>query len=365
MITKVYIDNFRCFTNFELELGSFHLLLGENGSGKSTLFDVLWRIQGLLFGLSVGDCFTRTDLTAWDTRTAQDFAVEMSAGKDQYRYELRIEHSLDEGTPCIGGERLFWNAQAVYRFEQGEVHLYAVPGPHPVEGPTFPFDSSRSFLPLLPARPDNLPLRCFGDSVYQWHRVGLVPPRMEASSKEESSTIEPDGRNFSSWYRYLTTAHPEVIAQVTRSLKDVIPGMQHLRFRPIGETKWLEATFAGLPEPLAFFQLSDGQRALIALYTLLHSVGPLGYSLHIDEPDNYVCLREIQPWLAELEDTCSEAGRQAILISHHPELINRLAKDYGIWFSRPKNGPVRARKGYPAVEGLTAAETMARGWDDE
>jgi hypothetical protein len=78
-----------------------------------------------------------------------------------------------------------------------------------------------------------------------------------------------------------------------------------------------------------------------------------------------VCLREIQPWIAELEDICGKEGRQAILISHHPELINRLARDYGIWFSRPNNWHVQARKGYPVVNGLTAAETMARGWDDE
>jgi len=365
MITKVTIDNFRCFTNFELELGPFHLLLGDNGSGKSTFFDVLSRVGWLLAGASVEDCFALTDLTAWDKRTAQDFAVEMSAGDDEFRYELRIEHNLDEATRSIARERLLWNSQVFYRFEDGQAHLYGFDGSHVVEGATFPFDSSRSFLPLLPQRPDNAPLRRFRDSVFGWLCVRLVPPQMEASSKAESHTINPDGRNFSSWYHYLTTAHPEVIVEVTRSLGDVIPGLKHLRFRSIGESKWLEASFKRMSKDLAFFQLSDGQRALVVLYTLLHSIPSLGYSLYIDEPDNYVCLREIQPWLTQLEDLCGQEGRQAILISHHPELINRLAKDYGIWFSRPDDGPVRARKEYPVVDGLTAAETMARGWDDE
>ena len=365
MITKVYIDNFRCFTNFELELDSLNLLLGANGTGKSSLFDVLRRIQSLILGLSIGECSSWTDLTAWDTRTAQDFAVESIGLKERFRYELRVEHNLDQRTARIARERLLWNSQVLYRFEEGEVHLYSVAGSQIIEGATFPFDSSRSFIPLLPERSDNQPLCRFRDSVGQWLSVGLMPPQMDASSEEESYTIDPEGGNFSSWYHYLLTAHPEITTEVGRSLQEVIPGIQHLRFTPLGEAKWLEVVFEKVPRPLAFFEVSDGQRALIVLYTILHAIPSLGYSLYIDEPDNYVCLREIQPWLLRLEELCSEGERQAVLISHHPELINALAKDHGIWFSRPDNGPVRASREFPVVDGLTAAETMARGWDDE
>jgi hypothetical protein len=101
------------------------------------------------------------------------------------------------------------------------------------------------------------------------------------------------------------------------------------------------------------------------LHTVLHTARRLGQDLAIDEPDNYLSMREIQPWLHGLEDLCLEKGRQAILVSHHPEIINPLAQTNGIFFTRPDNGPARAHPGYPIVEGLTAAETMARGWDDE
>jgi len=365
MITKVYIDNFRCFTNFELELGSFHLLLGENGSGKSTFFDVLSRIQGLLSGGSVGECFPLGDRTVWDNRTVQDFSMEISVGEERFRYELRVEHNLPERKQRIARERLLWNSHVFYRFEDGDAHLYRIAGSRVVEGSSFAFDWTLSFIPLLQERSDNQPVFGFRKAVHDWATVRLVPPRMQSASDEESATLGPEGRNFSSWYRYLTQAHPEVTSAALQALRDVIPGFQHLRFETMGEGKRLEVCFDNMDRAFPFSQLSDGQRALIALYTLLHSVAPLGYSLHIDEPDNYVCLREIQPWLTQLEDLCAQEGRQAILISHHPELINRLAKDYGIWFSRPDNGPVRARKEYPVVDGLTAAETMARGWDDE
>lgn len=41
MITRIYIDNYRCFTNFEFAPQRINLLLGANGSGKSALFEVL------------------------------------------------------------------------------------------------------------------------------------------------------------------------------------------------------------------------------------------------------------------------------------------------------------------------------------
>jgi len=126
MITKVYIDNFRCFTNFELELGPFHLLLGENGSGKSSLFDALVRIQRLLLGVTTRHLFRSVDLTGWDNRTTQEFAVEMRVGEDQFRYELRVEHEAGRGMEHIAKERLFWFSSPVYAFESGHAQLYSV-----------------------------------------------------------------------------------------------------------------------------------------------------------------------------------------------------------------------------------------------
>ena len=41
MLTRIYVDNFRCLVNFECYLGAQQLILGGSGAGKSTLFDVL------------------------------------------------------------------------------------------------------------------------------------------------------------------------------------------------------------------------------------------------------------------------------------------------------------------------------------
>jgi hypothetical protein len=110
-------------------------------------------------------------------------------------------------------------------------------------------------------------------------------------------------------------------------------------------------------------ELSDGQRVLIALYTLVHGLRGEGLTLFLDEPDNYVSLREIQPWLSTLSDECGESFEQAVLISHHPEIINYMGGTKGRWFHREGNGPVRVAETLPqAVAGLSLSESMARGW---
>ncbi|WP_228061117.1 hypothetical protein [Coleofasciculus sp. LEGE 07092] len=66
---------------------------------------------------------------------------------------------------------------------------------------------------------------------------------------------------------------------------------------------------------------------------------------------------------------CSEGQIQALLISHHPELINYLlASPIGYWFERQSNAPVRIKRISSEVadnSGLPVSELIARGWLNE
>lgn len=366
MITTLYIDNFRCFTNFELALGNTQLFLGLNGGGKTSVFDVLEKLRSLLQGEKITALFLPIDLTVWDKRPTQDFAFELQEGNDYFRYDLQIEHSREEGKLRISRERLTWNDSVFYHFENGEVHLYRQnrTSGEVEEGTSFPFDWTQSFIPLIPERADNEPLIHFRNAIARWLFVGIAPMLMETFSEKESPFISRNASNFSSWYQSLSQTNPEIIALLGESLQQVIPHFMHLQYLPIGEAKGLQAKFADLDTPLLLYQLSDGQRALIVLYTISAAMRSLKYDLYVDEPDNYVALREIQPWLYALQDTAVQCGRQVIIISHHPEIINEMADSDGKWFHRKENGPVQVGK-YPTVEGLSHSETMARGWTDE
>jgi len=143
------------------------------------------------------------------------------------------------------------------------------------------------------------------------------------------------------------------------------------------ETRALMARFENPvnPDPqerktFRFDEISDGQRALVVLYGLIHLARNQGYTLFLDEPDNYVALREIQPWLMSLEDACGDTVSQAVVSSHHPELIDYLGYDSGVLLQRETSGvitvgrpPATPGVGKEETVGLKLSELVARGWE--
>jgi predicted ATPase len=91
----------------------------------------------------------------------------------------------------------------------------------------------------------------------------------------------------------------------------------------------------------------------------------LGHTLFLDEPENYLSLPEIQPWLMELNTACGEHFPQTVLISHHPELIDYLGPECGKWIERDPLGPTRVKKMPERIdEGLKLSGQIARGWTE-
>jgi len=176
--------------------------------------------------------------------------------------------------------------------------------------------------------------------------------------------------NYSSWYQFLSRDQSWVV-ELTNRLLEVLPGFENFRFvREIDNFEILVAVFSGqdggqgAKREYRFAELSDGQRALIVLYTLLIAAQKENYVLCIDEPENFLALPEIQPWLIQLYDSCSEGKTQALLISHHPELINYLlASPIGYWFEREANTPALVNQIVAESNGgLPVSELIARGW---
>ena len=116
-----------------------------------------------------------------------------------------------------------------------------------------------------------------------------------------------------------------------------------------------------------FSELSDGEKMIFALQILLYGFINRGYTILLDEPDNYVSLKEIQPWCAELEDLIDDKG-QCLIISHNPEVIDYLAETRGKWIGRLKSGETKVVEEDVVGENrdlLTYSQMIARGYFDE
>jgi len=191
---------------------------------------------------------------------------------------------------------------------------------------------------------------------------------MSARSERESRELAKDLSNFADWYRHLRLESGSAIFEAVTSLRDAIPGLDALDAKEAGlDVRVLQATMrspSGEKGDSPFSDLSEGQRCLIALYVLLYCAVEQDRTLLIDEPDNFIALAEIQPWLLKLLDRVDEKNAQVILVSHHPELLNQLADQGGILLDRLNGGETRVLPFAPPDDsGLTASEIIARGWE--
>ena len=365
MINEIYIDNFKCLTNFQIKPKDFQLWLGDNGSGKTSILDSLRCVQRLMRGEHVEDIFNRDSLTTWDKRQEQTIGVSLMINEEVYKYELTIDYANPKYKQRIKREKLVWKDSPFFLYDGQEAHLYRINwnSGETEEGAIFPADWGRSVIPTIAQRDDNKPLIRFRDEVDKILLIHPVPLVVKDAATTESRNLLEHGENFAQWYRHLLQEHPAIAYRAKQLLADVLPGFEQLSLRETGEFRKLMATFRiqNKDHDFDFRNISDGQRQLIVLYTVLEALRAGTFStVLIDEPDNFVSIREIQPWLENLNDICEEHCKQALIISHHPEIINNMARGAELWFSRQAGTHV-AVKPFPKVAGLTPAETMARG----
>lgn len=229
MLSRVYIDNYRCLSNFELKPARINLLLGPNGSGKSSLFDALGAIIGLIRdGREVGELFPASTLTSWEKRREQRFEldVHLPIASKPHRYLLRVDQDPDTGRTTILEERVSKGEKTLFHYSDGQVHLYNNAGK---EGAQFPFRPSRSFIAELEQRPENSSLLNMRDFLYGARILRLNPHSIRSISEEEAARLERHGENFASWYRFLVQESAGELHSVFANLRDVVPGFRQLK----------------------------------------------------------------------------------------------------------------------------------------
>ena len=373
VLRRIYVHNYKCLQNFELELQETVLLLGANGAGKTAVLDVVHGLRKLLSAeAKIADrvAFHPSTLTRWQTDPKQVFEIDVEVGGESFRYRLEIEHADDGRHSRITWESLSAGPTTLFKCEMGDVQLYRDDGS---EGPTFKTDWTESALARVVAQPINTRLTAFKDAMRATVVCNIRPALLRAESTREDQLLGRHAENFVDWYRHAVQENPASSVAHVEALREVIDGFNNIHLQQSGlDSRALMFDFAGdrvsggANFKLRFDELSDGHRALVVLYALLHlRQDAAGVTLFLDEPDNFLALTEIQPWLLELVDLCDESSFQAVVCSHHPELIDYLGPDGGVLFVRESSTAVSARplEALAANDGLKLSEQLARGWD--
>ncbi|MGZ4968481.1 MAG: AAA family ATPase [Methylobacter sp.] len=359
MLKRLYVHNYKCLVNFEINFDKdISLFLGANGSGKSTVFEVLTKLRRIIIDEekieSVFDINDNPRWLSWTKSTEYNthFELDIEIGNSIYRYSLVID-SLPI-SPIIKEEILYRNNEILIESKESLTTL--------VDHEKFySFDESRSSINRYFS---------YASVFVQYLRtlfvVRINPYEMTSTINKANTDIKTDLSNYAEWFAHLNEKNRRGVSTFEKAMRDILPGFDYFRIEQAGQAKVLQVDFentAHKKEIITYYfnELSEGQKVLIALYALVYCT-PENSLICIDEPENFLALPEIQPWFDTLYDQCAERGLQALLISHHPKIINLLANDSGYWFSR-ENNLTRIQKISPENEsGLSIAELIDRGW---
>ncbi len=363
MIRRLYLDNIRSFVNFEWEPGKLSLLLGRNGSGKTALFETIAALRTFLLGGDTASAFPSSSRTRWETRSKQSLELVVELGQSAFDYRVEVVHDVDSGSATIAGEILSCDGRVVVQFRPDGLHVVVgtegttvIPGANrarsgvgAVQGATgSDLERFQKWVRgLWVLRPDPRAMAADTDR----RRVSNVP------------WLASNLSNFAAWYPPMLTTKPGTMFKAIQSLADSLPGFTEL----FQEDGLLCARFetGGTSATYSFDELSDGERMLIALACVTSALGGPDKTLLLDEPDNYLALREVQPWMADLVDaTLRKGGPQVFLISHHPDTLNFLAIENGWRVFRDGAGPTRISRFEVKPEAGSPAEAMATGLDE-
>ena len=376
MLKKIRVKNYKSLADFECTIiGGTTLLVGANGSGKSTLFDALALIRDVSIGnaplvengryRAMGKTRTRWNPDA----SFQMFELEVEGNGGTYNYRLEIDEVGTPLLPRIREERVEFDGRPIFNFEEGNVQLFN----DRFEDKTgFTVDWHRSFLASVAERPENTKLTWFK----QWLR-GLrifrpVPGSIGGVADTEASFLDESLSNFASWFRRLKQVESDRrYANFRSEVSDAIPGFEGIRLETVGEGRSeirVEFSPGGREHEYILSELSSGQQLLLA-YNAIFRFDSEGASLVcLDEPDNYLSLREIGPLLETLSETVDDGGPQLFVASHHPEFYNRLAETDGIALTADEKHGVTSTPVKKLLEqaptGLSVADIFARGWED-
>ena len=377
MITRFYVDNYKCLVNFEYKPQPLELIIGANGSGKSTVFEALSALRDLVIERELADeCFPASTVTRWQKVELQNFHLAFEVDdvynvgkKEELLYEVSIQHDLINRKTRIYHEALSnWdgnNTKPLFFFQLGEVHLYSDDNLGDMK---YQMDDSRSALATIPPMRDNRRLVSFRQQLEALLIVHLNPMTMNYATEEETSNAKRNFSNFASWYRHFSQEMPQETNQLAEDLREVLDDFEYLQLTSTGSDRreLRMKSKGGKDAPFfRFDELSDGQRASIVLYSILHFAVGQGATVCIDEPENFVALRELQPFMLSIEEKIEESGGQVLLISHGSEFINRMPIHSVVNFERQEGNRVQiAPFSMNGITTLSPAEVVARGWEN-
>ena len=357
MIRKLYIDNYKCFSNFELRLDKLpcSMIIGANGSGKSTVAEVLSCFSAIGRGVSdINDILPKYAMSA--LKTAQDsgiitLEIEVGDANRVWVYSIGIKSEGDryrvmtEKLTC--GEAVLFDRSKLMLLDNVVAMAFIADGQQSV---TLIRDCRNVLASIYVLRP--------------------VPQLMSSVvTTKDSYPLRADASNFASWLPRIMASDNNAYAAFRMYLKCVLAdfaNVQLLNTTVEGRIfmvafKANVANFGGA-FTLGFDCLSDGEKCqFVAASLIALNVHIPNLTVFWDEPDNYITTSEVGYLLPALCNSFQKRG-QLIVSSHSREAIVTFGENEIISFRRSSHySPVRQPQ---TVHEMRASGTLTGSLDE-
>ncbi|MDR3692419.1 MAG: ATP-binding protein [Fimbriimonas sp.] len=374
MITRLYANNFRCLVAFEAKFESFGVLCGPNGAGKSSVFDALKLLKDLASGDATlgGDRdidVPKLEFTSWLDSSAkgvqhgiQEFELALDLNGHSFEYLLHLEQAATDLKPRITRERAICDKRELFDRDLDGVRFQKASGIQK----SFPLDWRKAALGSIQPASDRREIELLQSALSGLLILRPSPREMETESRGENARPDLYLTNLTSWYRSLYQEQ-DWSDELRDSLRGVWPDFSSFRLVDVGlQSKALQLRFDssyGREAGTLFFdQLSDGEKTLVGLYMVRSALSTGAAStVFVDEPDNFVGLPELQPWVLSMMELL-DSERQAIIISHHPEILALAGSQFGRYLWRDSHTSPTRIGPLEIPAGMSSAEAVARGW---
>ncbi len=331
MLERLYVHNYRCFENFELNLTglSSALLIGRNGAGKSTVLSVLEIFQKIGRGTNrVGELVKSKDFSRAQRGLPMRFELEAKLAGQVFKYTLLLELPENFQELRVSEESLHINGHPIYDRKKATVILSKRPG----EITEFNIDWHLIALPVVQTEKDGKgPLNNFREWLGRMLILSPFPATIKGESSEETLKPIKWGLNLADWLSGLLLHHPKSYSIIEDYLRQVIPDFSEFRNEPTGkDSRNLIIVFSSENKKLTldFKDLSDGEKCFFLSAVVLaanETYGPL--FCFWDEPDNYLSMSEVGHFIIELRRSFARNGGQIIATSHNQETILKFSDE--------------------------------------
>ena len=336
LLTRLRVNNFRCWEEVSIDMRPINVLFGPNGSGKSTLLEAIRLVR---------DCVSRDVVEAAMARN-HGFSM-LQHGVDEWNgivigvettlaeYVLRLGFSLGQIQP-YAGEILHSKEKKVHLIERttgSDEADFRYHEENPPVRARLTFPEKLALIQYMqgtePTPPAVFNLRSLLNSVhfYHSHYTDMYGVKQRGSESGMEISLREDGGNLWSVLRNIhdKSAIDSRYETIIRFMRKSFPNFKDLVFDPAGPNA-IYARFVqkNTPYPVPPLSESEGQLQMLILITSLFAQGDENDTLILfDEPETSLHPYAISVFAEAVQHATKEWNKQVFIATHSPVLISQ------------------------------------------